>query len=438
MKKFIKSTSILMIGDFLTKIISVLYLVPLKQIDNKIVLLMTNLLIPFGFFIVLTTMGVNIVLTSELVKAKNKKKIKSILLSSASLMAILVFISCALMTIFAPNIMGAIELNTDYVQVLVYACYVLNIGIVLFAINAYIRAIFTATGDYKIISITYISEQLIRVGIMLIASYYMFVIHDFNIIYSIHILVVSMIVSILSTSVIFLYYFLKKKYFEYFKGEYEIQSSLLRILLISSVIFFISGLYASLFDQIDLLFISNNLLDKGFSMIDIESIKTEYFTYSLKIVMIPITISTAFISVMIKHIEDEKTSKSKEIKKIILVALLYSFIMLLGIFIFGDLGYFILYREGTTILKIQALIIPFYIIKNIISGYIITNNGKKLSVVFSSIIIIATKIILDILLFNKFLYYGYIYASIAALFLGILVLVLWNWNLFSDKEKNGI
>ncbi len=430
MKKFIKSTSVLMIGDFLTKIISVLYLVPLKQIDNKIVLLMTNLLIPFGFFIILTTMGINIVLTSELVKAQTKEKIKSILVTSAILMTILMLLSCTLMTIFAPSIMSAIELNQSYVKGLVYGAWALNIGIVLFAITAYMRSIFTATGDYNIISITYITEQLLRVGIVIAGSYYMFVVNDFNIIYSILILVLSMIVSILSTVIIFFIYFCKKGYTKYFKGNFKVEKKLFKILLGSSIVFFISGLYATLFDQIDLMLISSQLSNKGYSLIQIENIKTEYFSYSLKIVMIPVTISTAFISVMIKHIADEKGSKSKEIKKIIMISLLYSIIMLIGIYIFGDFGYYLLYREMPTILKVQALIIPFYIIKNIISGYIITNKGKKSSIIVSSVFIIITKVMLDLLLFNHFVYYGYVYASIVALFIGITILILWNKNLF--------
>ncbi len=434
MKKFIKSTSILMVGDFLTKIISVLYLVPLKQIDNKIVLLMTNLLIPFGFFIILTTMGINIVLTSELVKAKTKEKIKSILITSAILMTILMLISCTLMTIFAPTIMSAIELNQEYVKGLVYGAWALNIGIVLFAITAYMRSIFTATGDYKIISITYITEQLLRVSIVILGSYYLFVINDFNVIYSIPVLVLSMIVSILSTGIVFIIYFIKKGYLKYFKGSFKVEKKLFKILLGSSIVFFISGLYATLFDQIDLMLISNQLSDKGYSLLQIENIKTEYFTYSLKIVMIPVTISTAFISVMIKHIADEKGSKAKEIKKILLISIIYSLIMLLGIFIFGDLGYYILYREMPTILKIQALIIPFYIIKNIISGYIITNKGKKSSIIISSFFIVFTKIIMDLVLFNYFVYYGYIYSSIIALFIGIIVLMIWNKNLFKDGD----
>ncbi len=434
MKKFIKSTSILMIGDFLTKIISVLYLVPLKQIDNKIVLLMTNLLIPFGFFIILTTMGINIVLTSELVKAKTKEKIKSILITSAILMTILMFLSCSLMTILAPSIMSAIELNQEYVKGLVYGAWALNIGIILFAITAYMRSIFTATGDYNIISITYITEQLLRVTIVIVGSYYLFVINDFNVIYSILILVISMIVSILSTVIIFIIYFIKKKYYDYFKGEFKVEKKLFKILLGSSIVFFISGLYATLFDQIDLILISHQLMDKGYTILQIENIKTEYFSYSLKIVMIPVTISTAFISVMIKHIEDEKDSKSKEIKKIILISLIYSFIMLMGIYIFGDMGYYLLYKEMPTILKIQALIIPFYIIKNIISGYIITNKGNKISIIISSFFIIVSKIIMDIVLFKYLVYYGYILSSIIALFIGIIILICWNKNLFKDKE----
>ena len=51
MKSFIKGSSILMIGDLLTKFLSVIYLIPLLRFDPLIGRLNANLLIPFGFLI---------------------------------------------------------------------------------------------------------------------------------------------------------------------------------------------------------------------------------------------------------------------------------------------------------------------------------------------------------------------------------------------------
>lgn len=436
MKNFIKKSTILMIGDIATKIISVLYLIPLVRLNETIILLMTNLLVPFGTFIVLSTLGVNVILTNELVKAKDDIAKRNVVLSIGILLSIITVISIFIMYLITPLVMKTIEGNPQYVEALVIGSRILIFGIILFSITSYLRSILFAYGDYNIISITYVSEQLIRVGLILVGVYYTIIKNKNDVTVVIKVFVVAVLFSMLTTLFVFLYHFFKRNYYKlFFQGKYQFKLYKLKYFLGASLVLFIGGIYMSLFDLIDLLLLNKQMTIAGYSLQVIEQIKVEYFTMSLKIVMIPILISNSFINIMIKQIGEANKGK-KEINNILFVVSLYSIFSFVGIMLLGQNVYQLFYGEvGTKTIIFQSLIIPVYIIKNIIQGYIITNHGKAKSIFISTGVILSLKIILDILLFSLLGIYGYILATILSLISGLIVLVLMNKELFYDFKN---
>ncbi len=436
MNKFIKGSSILMIGDLLTKIISVLYLIPLTRIDNTIILLMTNLLVPFGFFVVFSTIGINIVLTNELVKAKDLESEKKILLNVGVILTILTIVGALLMLLASNWLMHTIEANQQYANTLTKGSRILTIGVLLFSLTSYLRAILLSLGHYKIISITFITEQILKVSIILIGSYYFFVLNNYNIVNVVYLIVFGILVSMISTLLAYIYHFLKIKYFSQFKGiKYKFSNKHAKYLIASSLILFAGGIYLTLFDQIDLLLLNKQMLNIGIEQKVIDNVKSEYFTLSMKIVMVPITISASFITVMIKHIGESKDNK-KEFNNIIYIVSIFSIFMMSAIILMGRDGYQFLYSEKSYgIITLQAIIIPIYITKNVIGGYVITNKGKYKSIIYSTVVIIILKIILDLILFNYFKYYAYILASSISLIIGTAMLILMNKNLFINIKK---
>ncbi len=447
MKKFIQGSSILIIGDLLTKIISILYVIPLAKIDEGVIVLMTNLLIPFGFFVVFSTIGINLIMSNELVHATSDDERKGVLVNVGLIIGFCTVIGMLIMFLFSPLIMKSVESNTKYIPHLVSGARWLTIGILLFSITSYLRSIFIAYGGYKIVSFTFISEQLVKVGIILIGAYVSIVVLENKTVSIVSIIVISILLSMLSTLIAYMYYFFKNNYQELFiKGNFKFESKKIKFLIMSALVLFIGGIYITFFDFIDLIFLNNQLLNLGASIQDIDIIKNEYFVYSFKVVMVPISISAAFIQVMIKQI-GESESKSKEINKIVFVISLYSilaiyFLMLTGNnvhdLLFGKNkinGDFVKFKE-LGLIAVQSLIIPFYITKNVIGGYIITNKGKASSIIYSTVVIIALKIMLDFILFYVFSIYGYIFASVISLFAGIAILIIMNKKLFIKVPEN--
>ncbi len=435
MKGFIKGTTILMAGDLITKVISVLYLIPLVRINEQITILMANLLIPFSFFMVFSTLGINVILSNELVKSPENER--NTLINGGIILLTLTSIGILVMFLMAPVIMNSIELNQVYSQALTVGARFLTIGVVLFSITAYLRVIMLSYGDYSIISITYITEQLIRVGIIIFGCYYTLVLNNFDVSVVVYIITLAIIVSIFSTFIVYIIYFIKKGYYKKFlTGAYEFSSKHIKYLLYSAVVLFSAGIYITLFDMIDILLLNKQMINHGYDIAQINAFKNEYFTLSFKIIMVPITISAAFVQVMIKQVGESMDSK-KEINMIIFIVSLYTIFMTGAIMATGKDVYMFFYGEASTgIILIQSLIIPAYILKNIISGYILTNEGSYASIFYSTISILITKIVLDILFFNVFAIYGYVLSSLIALAIGTTILLNKNKNLFIDGKEN--
>ncbi len=435
MKGFLKGTTILMAGDLLTKVISVLYLIPLVRINEQITILMANLLIPFGFFIVFSTLGINVILSNELVKSpENEKKT---LINVGIILFFLTAVGSLIMLLITPFIMNSIELNEVYARALIIGSRILIIGVILFSITSYLRSIMIAYGDYTIISITYITEQLIRVGIIIAGCYYTLVLNNYDVSVVVYIITFAIIISIFSTFIIYMIYFIKKRYYKKFqKGTYTFSSKYIKYLLYSAIVLFSTGIYITLFDMIDLLFLNKQMINHGYNIAQINEFKNEYFTLSLKIIMVPITISSAFVQVMIKQV-GESIDNKKEINMIIFIVSIYSIFMAGAIMATGKDVYLLFYGEVSTgIILIQSLIIPAYILKNVISGYLLTNDGNYFSIFYSTFVILVTKIVLDILFFNIFSIYGYVLSSLVALIIGTFILLNKNKNLFIDGKEN--
>ncbi len=435
MKNFLKGTTILMAGDLLTKIISVLYLIPLVRINDQITILMANLLIPFSFFMVFSTLGINIILSNELVKSpENQRKT---LINVGLILFFLTVIGSIIMFFISPYIMNNIELNEVYARALVIGSRALIVGVILFSITSYLRAIMLSYGDYTIISITYITEQLIRVGIIIAGCYYTLVLNSYDVSVVVYIITFAIIISIFSTFVIYLIYFFKKKHHKKFQeGRYEFSYKYIKYLLYSAIVLFSASIYITFFDMIDLLFFNKQMINHGYAISQINEFKNEYFTLSFKIIMVPITISAAFIQVMIKQVGESMENK-KEINMIIFIVSLYTIFMTGGIMATGQDVYLLFYGKASTgIIIVQSLIIPAYILKNVISGYLLTNRCNYFSVFYSTIVILVSKVVFDILFFNVFQIYGYVLSSLLALALGTYVLINRNRDLFVDGKYN--
>ncbi len=434
MRNFLKGSTVLALGDLITKLLSIIYLIPLQKIDPMIPAIMAMLLIPFAFAIVFTTLGINVILNVEFIKyyKKDADKLKQTLV--AGIVILSVFSFAAIVGMFGgaeylmQNIIGPHYASTPYYEDLVGATRILSLGTILYAIGVYLRSLLTSFGEYKIISLSYVTEQVLKIALTLIFTYYFIVVKQMPVGVSAYVLAISIVVSMATTPMLYAWKLARGGYFHIFKeGKHSFELGIYKNIFYASVIFFASSLYMSAFDQIDLMLLPKLINDPQ----QIAQAQSEYFSLSMKIVMIPINLSTAFVSVMVREIQVEGRNKKVDLDNMLTIVMVYAGVMMLGVWAVGSDVYQLMYGSPFfNVIAFQALIIPFYIVRNVISGYVVTNDGKVPSILTSAVLILVVKYFGDIFLFNIFGLAGYSYASVLAIIVSLMILIVPNHNLF--------
>ncbi len=429
MKKIFRLSSIIMIGDISSRALSILYLVPLAMINDSIAALISTLIIPFAFFIVVSNMGLSTIMSVNIIKyhktdpsrAKTNVIIGSIALLISSI--ICTFIMYFGAQYFVDETLIGGNLNPAYYDMIMATKY-MSIGILIYGILSLTRTLLLSMGEYTIISIGYFLEQLIKIIIVLLMTYIFIYLGDVEYFKIVYFTVIGTLFAMLIVIFINALKIIKHKYYMvYFDGTSMITRVAIKTLLLSSVIFIASSFYISAFDMIDLMFADSILQHVGYSFDASELFYNEYFGFSKKIVMIPIQLTDSFIFVMIKELENS-TNKKKEFNNVILLTITLSLIAMSGILVVGPNLYMVL--AGTPslgILQVQAMIIVFYTTKNIMSAYFLTFDGFEKALINSMIVIVVVKILTLLLLANIFVQNIFVVSSVISLLFGIIVLV---------------
>lgn len=441
MNKLLKSSSTIMIGDLLTKVLSLVYLIPLAMIDSRIAVVTAYLLIPFAFFIVISNMGVSTITSVEIMNndGSDPNAVKTSLLSGSIVILISSFIGMIVMMVFAKPIAYAVTID-EYALIIpdMIICYqIMAVGLLIYGLLTLSRMVLMARSEYSILSVTNILEQLIKIGLVVLLSYYVINVRDLVFYKSLYAVTFGTMLSMIFVLIITVYYIFKNNHHKmFFDGTSTLNKIIFKTLLVSSVIYIASSIYITIFDNVDLFFMDVILQRSGMESADIKIVSDEYFGYSLKIVMIPIQLTTNFILVMIKELVSSESAKH-EFNKIIYIVLAFGLISTAGIYVVGPDLYTILTFGLTSIglVKIQGLIVTFYILKNIMSGYLLIAENSRRILINSTIIIILSKIILLVSLGNVFGMYVFTASSVLSLIFGIIYMIVDGRECFAFDQK---
>ena len=427
-----------MIGELFTKVLSVLYLIPLIRINENIGILNATVTIPFGLFVVFGTLGINILLTSEIAKRRDHpSKLRSCLLGALMLLVFLSVSSGLILLIFAKPIVSAMISDPTYLEPIIIATRILSIGVLLFSITAYLRTIITAYGYFQLVSASYIIEQILKVGLILLGSFYFVYYKQMDVgIYAI-ILSISIVVSMIFTLGLYLYKLAKEKLLYIFKeGEVSIRWPFLKTMLWGGVVILAASIYASFFEMIDIS-MTQHFLQFRVSPEENDLIRGIYFTSSWKIVFIPISIAGGIITVMMTKIGGNQNDK-RHFDTVFNFSLLFGLISMVLLFGVGERAFYFLYNQHSlAIILFQSLLVPAYIIRNILGTYVVSADGKKSSIIISLIIMVIIKIIFNFIFMIFFNFYGVVFSSLLAIIVSIIYLAKVNQDIFIvDHSSN--
>lgn len=443
--KFLKSSTILIIGEVLTKFLGILYLIPLYKISPELGSIMADLFVPYSFMLIIAAIGINSVMTSEVGKYYNEdeKKLKIALINGLNFTFLMGLLSSILLFFLAVPLMKVTSPDNIYFSQLVDGAKILSLAIFLFSISNYMRAVLMGIGQFKIVSISFLTEQIVKIVLILLGVYVVLVLQHDTLGATTYIMAWATVISIGTTLAIYFVIFIKKKYIYFYRNLRNYCSKKEFIYLAGTgIIFFVNGIFITAFDQIDILLIHTAGEVYGLASTQIETIKGIYFNWSEKLVMIPISLSSAFLTAMIHQYQTTKSDKEKEVSQILRTVFIYCLLATSAFLIFGDYIYTILYSKsqlGITILRIESLIITFYVMRTLLSVYIVLND-RKISVFINNLILLSLKILLDVLFIfffvNYLAFYTFVLATIISLTVSTIILIYNNRDLFSFLQKD--
>ena len=435
MKRFAKGSSILMIGELITKVLAIVYLIPLVVIDPNLSGMTTEIIVTFALALTLASFGINVIMTNEIAKNLNvdKNMLKTSLINGFSLLMAFSFIAFIVMFIFAENIVSfTYDMSSPYVQDYVIGLKIASFGVILFGISAFISSCLIGVGEYARHSVSLVIEQIFKLIIILGLSYIAFVKMDMSLGVMYIITAISIIAPLIIKIIYLLYSLFRYDKFRMFRvGKYIREKKYVRILLFTGIVYAIGTIYVSIFDYIDISLLQN-LYSNTVPNEEFLIVKNEYVSLSYKFVMIPIQLSGAFISVMFRELtqDGKKTDTFNSMLELIIV---YSILSVLGLGLIGQDMLDMMYPSASFVglISVQIMIIPFFIIKNFLTSYTATNTLKPRTIVISTVVLIISKIILSIVLFKVMSFYGFIVGSILAIIISTLYLIKSNTILFN-------
>lgn len=424
MTRLLKSSSIVMAGDLITKLLSILYLIPLAIIDPRIAVITSYLLIPFALVIVLSNAGVSTITSVRIIEndQKNFDQVKTQSLAGSSIILFMSFLGMIVMYMCAPYFAQVI-VPISYQEIipdLIVSYRIMSMGVLIYGLLTLTRMIMMSKMEYKKLSYTNILEQLIKIFFIVVISYIVVINKDIVYYKTLYVTAYGIILSMFVVLAMNSYFIYKAKHYRiYFEGNSLLNITIFKTLFISSIIYIASSFYATAFDNIDLFSMNYVLSNIGMDPDKITQINNEYFGYSLKIVMIPIQLTTNFILVMIKELSTNENPK-KQFNEIIVVVVAFGLISTSGIYVVGPDLYNILTAGIVSIgiVRIQGFIVSLYILKNVVSGYMVTCPNYEKIAINSTIIIIFSKVVLLYVLAPIFKMYVFTLSSVAALIIG--------------------
>lgn len=440
-KNFLKSSAILFVGDLLTKILGFIYLAPLARIDVGIGSISGYLMTPYSFFITFSVMGITSVMMYKLGPAiDNKDEFKRHFFDGTYYVLITSSIITLGLLIFAKPLMESVTPESiPYVPDLVVSLQIISVSIIFYAINTLIRSVMLSKNYVTIISVTYITEQLVKLIILLAGCYYFITIKGQDVIVSSYVTAWSVTISVVSTTAILVGYSLKIKLFDFLDGaKYKWSPSSFKAIFTLGAVYFINSIFINGFNQIDLLMFADSLARIDVDPIEIDLLISYYFSWSWKLIMVVITLGGVFITIMVQQITRAKSKSEKilEMKNVLDFMILFTMLATTFFLTAGKDFYELFYptSDGVEILVVQALVIVPVMIRMLLSVFAVT-IGKRRIVLFSTAIIFIAKIILNPILFYFFEIYGFVYASIIASILSIAFMLILDTNIFQFTKQ---
>ena len=416
--KFIKSTIILIVGGFITKILGfIIRIVYTRIVGEEAISLYTIITPTYSLFISIAA-GFLPISISKLV-AENKKNNQKILFNSFILIMIVDLILILIGIIFSKTI--AINLLKEKRSLILI--YGIIITIPFISLSSIFKGYYIGKQKMHPNVISNIIEQLVRL-VMIIT--WIPKLNKLNIVYSVLALIVMSVITELLSCLVFIMFLPKNA--TLIKQNMKVSKTYLKDILRVSIPLTSGRLVGNIGFFLEPILLTNILLYRGFSSSYIISNYGIYNAYAISLLAMPNFFIMAISSAIIPEVSKYYTKGNikmvhKRFRQAIYISLLLGFCFSFFILLFRNQLLLILYKttKGSDFIKILGPVFVLFYLEGPISSTLQAIGLTKQTFIITVIGIIIKLIIMSIFAYMKFGIYCLIIAEIINIFTVVIL-----------------
>lgn len=438
--KLLRGTFILTLGTFISKILGLFYVIPFARIVGETGTVLYNYsYVPYTIFISLATAGVPLAVAKFISKynAMEEYAVGRRLFKSGLLVMLATGFAAFLILYFsAPFVADLIiadskkQTSPGEVATVIRA---VSFALIIIPFMSLIRGFFQGHQSMGPSAVSQVVEQIVRIAFLLAGAYIVLEIMKGEVVTAISIATFSAFIGGLgSLFVLFWYWYKRKPYLDELllqdKGTVQVSlKDMYKEILIYSIPFVLVGIANPLFQWIDTMTFNRAMTSIGLGDIsERELAKLSFNTH--KLVIIPVSLATAFSLTLVPSITQAFISKdqkavNKQLNQTFQVLMFITLPAALGLSLLAEPAYTVFYgpnASGTEILQLYAPVAVLFALYSVTAAILQGIDEQKFTIL-SLLVGILVKLSLNIPFIKWFETDGAIYAT--ALGYGVAILI---------------
>jgi O-antigen/teichoic acid export membrane protein len=428
--KLLRGTFILTLGTFISKLLGLFYVIPFARIVGETgTVLYQYSYVPYTIFISLATAGVPLAVAKFISKynameeyAVGRRLFKSgllVMLGTGIAAFLILYLSAP---IVADIIIADNEKQTNPSEI-VTVIRAVSFALIIIPFMSLIRGFFQGHQSMGPSAVSQVVEQIVRIAFLLAGAFVVLKVMNGEIVTAISIATFSAFVGGLgSLFVLFWYWYKRKPYLDELllqdKGTVQVSlKDMYKEILIYSIPFILVGIANPLFQWIDTMTFNRAMTSIGLGSIsERELAKLSFNTH--KLVIIPVSLATAFSLTLVPSITQAFISKdqkavNKQLNQTFQVLMFITLPAALGLSLLAEPAYTVFYgpnASGTDILQLYAPVAVLFALYSVTAAILQGIDEQKFTIL-SLLVGILVKLSLNIPFIKMFETDGAIYAT---------------------------
>lgn len=438
--KLLRGTFILTLGTFISKILGLFYVIPFARIvGTSGTVLYQYSYVPYTIFISLATAGVPLAVAKFISKynAMEEYAVGRRLFKSGLLVMLGTGLAAFLILYFSAPFVADLIIADNKKQTspseVVTVIRAVSFALIIIPFMSLIRGFFQGHQSMGPSAVSQVVEQIVRIAFLLAGAYFVLEIMKGEIVTAISIATFSAFIGGLgSLFVLFWYWYKRKPYLDELllqdKGTVQISlKDMYKEILIYSIPFVLVGIANPIFQWIDTLTFNRAMTSIGLANISEDELSYLNF-YTHKLVIIPVSLATAFSLTLVPSItkafiEKDQKAVNKQLNQTFQVLMFITLPAALGLSLLAEPAFTVFYGHnipGTEVLRIYAPVAVLFALYSVTAAILQGIDEQKFTIL-SLLVGIFVKLSLNIPLIQLFQTEGAIYATAVGYGVAILI-----------------